>query len=296
LIKDIDETKRPLLEHLIELRKRLVWSLVALIICVVAAYAVSRDLFWFLQVPLYDAFQRAGYADARMIFTNPIEFFWTRIKLSLAVGLCVSFPFVGYQLWLFVAPGLYRREKLAALPFLVIGPLLFLLGASVVYYVFYPIALDFFLGFQEQAEPGALAIELETRVSEYYALLLTFVLAFGAAFQMPLIITLLARIGFVSADQLKGARKYAIVGAFVIAAVITPPDPFSQIGLALPLILLYEISIWCARIVERKRAKAEADAEASNAAPSGAAVATAGMAASGPPLDEFEETDFNQTR
>ncbi len=292
MVRDIDDTKRPLLEHLIELRKRLVWSMVALILCVVAAYTVSSPIFRFLQVPLYEAFQSAGYPDARMIFTSPIEFFMTRIKLSFFVGLCVGFPIIGYQFWLFVAPGLYKREKLAALPFLVVGPMLFLLGASVVYYIFYPIALDFFLSFQERQEPGALAIELETRVSEYYSLLLMFLLAFGAAFQMPLIITLLARIGFVSAADLRGARKYAIVGAFVIAAVITPPDPFSQIGLALPLILLYEISIWCARIVEKKRAKAEA-AASGDVDGSGGAVVAAGASA---PIDEFQETDFNQTR
>jgi sec-independent protein translocase protein TatC len=293
MVRDIDDTKRPLLEHLIELRKRLVWSAVALVTCMVAAYAVSSPIFRFLQVPLYEAFQSAGYPDARMIFTSPIEFFMTRIKLSFFVGLCVGFPIIAYQFWLFVAPGLYKREKLAALPFLVVGPLLFLIGASVVYYIFYPIALDFFLTFQERPAPGAMAIELETRVSEYYSLLLMFLLAFGAAFQMPLVITLLARIGFVSSDTLRGARKYSIVGAFVVAAVITPPDPFSQIGLAIPLILLYEISIWCARIVEKRRAKADA-AEAGDG-PAGAVVA-AGAAGASAPLDEFQETDFNQTR
>lgn len=158
--------------------------------------------------------------------------------------------------------------------------------------MFYPVALDFFLTFQERPAPGSLAIELETRVSEYFSLLLTFLLAFGAAFQMPLVFTLLARIGFVSSGQLKGARKYAIVGAFVVAAVITPPDPFSQIGLAIPLILLYEISIWCAYLVEKQRAKAEA-AETEAA---GGAVVAAGAASTAAPIDEFQETDFNQPR
>lgn len=293
VIRDIDDTKRPLLEHLIELRKRLIWSAVALLVCFVAAFVIAKPIFQFLQVPLYDAFIRAGYPDARMIFTSPIEFFFTLVKVAFFVGLCVAFPLIAHQLWLFVAPGLYKREKLAALPFMVIGPILFLVGASIVYYVFYPVALDFFLTFQERAEPGSLAIELETRVSEYFSLLLTFLLAFGAAFQMPLVMTLLARIGFVSSQGLRGARKYAIVGAFVVAAIITPPDPFSQIGLAIPLILLYEISIWCARIVERKRAKAEAAADADE---TGGAVVAAGAGAATAPIDEFQETDFNQTR
>ncbi len=295
VIKDIDDTKRPLIDHLIDLRKRLIRSVIALLVCFVAAFVVAKPIFRFLQIPLYEAFQRANYPDARMIFTSPIEFFFTLVKVAFAVGLGVAFPLIAYQLWLFVAPGMYRREKLAALPFLAIGPVLFLIGAAVVYYGFYPVALDFFLTFQERAEPGSLAIELETRVSEYFNLLLTFLLAFGAAFQMPLIITLLARVGFVSAAGLSGARKYAIVGAFIVAAVITPPDPFSQIGLALPLILLYEISIVCARIVERRRAKAEAAADAAAGMSAGAPVA-AGAGGASAPIDDFPETDFNETR
>jgi sec-independent protein translocase protein TatC len=290
VIKDIDNTKQPLLDHLVDLRKRLVNSAIALVVTFVAAFLVAEPIFNFLSRPLYDAFTRAGQPDARMIFTGPAEFFFTQVKVAFFTALCVSFPLIAHQLWMFVAPGLYRKEKLAALPFLVVGPLLFLLGASVVYYLFYPVALDFFLTFQEQAGEGQLAIELETRVSEYFSLLLTLLLAFGAAFQMPLIITLLAKVGFVDSGQLKGARKYAIVGAFVLAAVLTPPDPFSQIGLALPLILLYEVSIVCARVVEKRRARAESAEAAAEAA--GEAAPVPAKAAN--PADEFQETDFNQ--
>ncbi|MSP83975.1 MAG: twin-arginine translocase subunit TatC [Alphaproteobacteria bacterium] len=290
VIHDIDNTKQPLLDHLIDLRKRLVYSAIALIVTFVAAFFVAGPIFDFLAKPLYAAFARVGQPDARMIFTGPAEFFFTQVKVAFFSAVCVSFPLIAHQIWMFVAPGLYRKEKLAALPFMVVGPALFLLGASVVYYLFYPLALDFFLTFQEPGGDGQLAIELETRVSEYFSLLLALLLAFGAAFQMPLIITLLAKVGFVDSTQLKEARKYAIVGAFILAAILTPPDPFSQIGLALPLILLYEISILCARVVERKRARAESEESAGDAEEGAGGTVTPAKK----PADEFQETDFNQ--
>jgi sec-independent protein translocase protein TatC len=291
-IKDIDDTKRPLLEHLVELRKRLVYSAIALLVVFVGAFAVAGPIFEFLAKPLATAYAHYGQPNPRMIFTGPAEFFFTQVKVAFFTALCVCFPIIAHQGWLFIAPGLYKKEKMAAVPFLVVGPVLFAMGAAAVYYGFYPLALEFFLTFQQPGGEGSLPIELEARVSEYFSLLLHLLLAFGAAFQMPLVFYLLAKVGFVSAAGLKSTRKYAIVGVFVAAAILTPPDPFSQIGLALPLLLLYEISILCAVYVERKRAKEEAAAEAAMAAEAGDPPDPATQPARAP-ADDFQETDFN---
>ena len=205
------------------------------------------------------------------------------MKVGFFLSLCLSLPFLAHQIWAFVAPGLYRREKKVVLPFVLVFPLLFALGAAMVYYAFFPVALKFFLGFQQTGDFGRLPIVMEVRVSEYFSLLLKLLFAFGVSFQLPLVMTLLARSGAVSAEGLRRKRKYAIVAVFVLAAVITPPDPFSQLGLALPLVALYEVSIWCAGITERRR---EGTGEA-------------GEESEGEADDEddgMEETDFNPTR
>ena len=339
MIRDIDNTKLPLLEHLIELRRRLVRSAIVVILAFLPCFYFAPAVFNFLALPLYEAYGLApaeigtpgedGWLERvlhdawllfsdhddgqapeaapaqegtvtegatidrslesefppRFIFTSPQEAFLTYVKVGFFVSLCLSLPFLAYQIWAFTAPGLYRREKKVVLPFMLVFPLLFALGAAMVYYAFFPVALKFFLGFQQTGDFGRLPIVMEVRVSEYFSLLLKLLFAFGISFQLPLAMTLLARTGAVTAEGLKRKRKYAIVAVFVLAAVITPPDPFSQLGLALPLVGLYEISIWCAGIAERRRAQGgeEGDREApEDAAPEGE--------------DGFEETDFNSTR
>lgn len=278
MLKDIDERKAPLLDHLVELRRRLLRAAVVLLIAFVASFFVAEYIYAFLARPLADIF--AGQEGRRLIFTGPHETFFTYVKVAFFTALCISLPVIASQIWSFVAPGLYRREKWAVLPYMMAGPLLFALGGAVVYYGFFPIALRFFLTFESPGGDGVLPIELETRVSEYFSLLLKLIIAFGVCFQLPLVLTLAARAGLTTAKDLASKRKYAIVLAFIAAAILTPPDPFSQIGLALPVILLYEVSIVCVRVVEKRRARREAADEADASADAGAE-------------ETFEETDFN---
>jgi sec-independent protein translocase protein TatC len=197
-----------------------------------------------------------------MIYTGLTEAFFTYLKVAFWAGAFITFPFVAIQLWLFIAPGLYRTEKQAFMPFLAATPVLFFLGGAMVYYFIFPLAWRFFLSFETPGGEGTLPIELEARVGEYLSLVMKLIFAFGLSFQLPVALTLMGRVGLVSADALARNRKYAIVGVFVVAAVITPPDIISQIGLGVPIIVLYEISIIAVRIVERKRAEAEAAEEA----------------------------------
>ncbi|PIW28446.1 MAG: twin-arginine translocase subunit TatC [Rhodospirillales bacterium CG15_BIG_FIL_POST_REV_8_21_14_020_66_15] len=247
-----DESKMPLLEHLLELRQRLIYCFVALIVLFFVAYGFSEHIYAFLVQPLADIMHQSG-GQRRLIYTALHEAFFTYLKVSFFAALFVSFPFIAMQFWAFVAPGLYKHEKRALLPFLAATPVLFFLGGALVYYFIFPMAWKFFLGFESAGVDGSLPIQLEAKVDQYLSLVMQLIFAFGLCFELPVVITLLARIGIVSSKGLREKRKYAVVIAFVAAAILTPPDVISQIGLAVPTILLYEISIWCARLMERKR-------------------------------------------
>jgi sec-independent protein translocase protein TatC len=252
---DIDATKAPLIEHLVELRRRLMWSLAAIF----AAFVVC---FWFAK-PIYNLllwpYRVAAGVDVpiELIYTAPQEFFFTQVKLALFGAIFVAFPVIATQLYIFVAPGLYRAERKAFLPFLIATPILFLIGAALVYFVAMPLAMTFFLSMQQT---GDVEILLTAKVSEYLSLIMMLILGFGICFQLPVLLTLLARAGLVTSDQLKYYRRHAILGVFVAAAILTPPDPVSQLALAIPTLGLYELSIFAVQLVEKKRAASGAAA------------------------------------
>ncbi|WP_043611591.1 twin-arginine translocase subunit TatC [Ensifer sp. ZNC0028] len=264
---DIEDRPQPLIEHLIELRRRLMWAIGAFFVAFLVCFYFAKGLFNLLVLPFKWAVSWAGlnHRNVELIYTAPQEFFFTQIKVAMFGALVIAFPVIAAQIYKFVAPGLYKNERAAFLPFLIASPLLFLLGGALVYFFFTPMVMWFFLAMEQGGGEGQVAIQLLPKVSEYLSLIMSLVFAFGLVFQLPVITTLLARVGFVTSQGLAEKRKYAIVIAFVVAAVLTPPDPISQIGLALPAILLYEISIYTARLVERQRA---ADALKSEAAES----------------------------
>jgi len=248
-------TEATLFEHLTELRRRLIYSVVAIAILFVVAFFFSDWIFNFLLEPYKIA---TGNAEkVRLIYTAPQEFFFTKLTLALFGAVFMAFPVIASQVYAFVAPGLYKTERGAFLPYLIATPIFFVFGAAVMFYGVLPLALRFFLSMQAGG-PNAATIEMLPRVSEYLSLIMTLVLAFGISFQLPIVLTLLARIGIVDSKKLKSWRKYAFVAVLVLAAFLTPPDPISQIGLALPMLLLYEMSIVSVRWVERSRAQKEA--------------------------------------
>lgn len=244
--------KMPLIDHLVELRTRLMWSFAALCIAFVACYFVAEEIYAFLVRPLAELVE--GQEGRRLIYTALHEAFFTHLKVAFFAAFCLSFPIIAGQLWAFIAPGLYRNEKRAFLPFLFATPVLFAAGAALVYYLIFPLAWRFFLSFESPAAEGMLAIQLEPKVNEYLSLVMKLIFAFGLSFQLPVVLMLMARVGLVTSTGLAEKRKYAVVLTFAAAALLTPPDIISQIGLGIPILLLYEISIILARMVERKRA------------------------------------------
>ncbi len=260
---EIEASKAPLIDHLIELRQRLFWAVIAIAIAFVACFIVADQIFNILIIPYEEA---AGQQhQIELIYTAPQEYFFTQMKLALFGALFLAFPVIASQVYMFVAPGLYRNERRAFLPYLIATPVLFALGAMLVFFVIMPLAMQFFLSMEQQGGDGKAMIRHLPRVSEYLGLIMTLIFAFGLVFQMPVVLTLLARAGLTTSQSLKSKRKYAIVLTFAAAAILTPPDPISQIGLAIPTLLLYEVSILAVRMVERKRAeaeKAEEEAEA----------------------------------
>jgi sec-independent protein translocase protein TatC len=253
--EDIEASSAPLIEHLIELRRRLMWAIVAFFLAFVLCFAFAKQIFLALVVPFQWAVTWAGLdtGNVELIYTAPQEFFFTQVKVAMFGGMLIAFPVIANQVYKFVAPGLYRNEKRAFLPFLFASPLMFLTGAGLVYFYFTPMVMWFFLTMQQSGD--GVEISLLPKVSEYLSLIMTLIFSFGLVFQLPVVTTLLARAGLVTSEGLREKRKYAIVIAFVVAAVLTPPDPISQLGLAIPTILLYEASIWLARMVEKNRAK-----------------------------------------
>jgi sec-independent protein translocase protein TatC len=256
----LEATKAPLMEHLLELRKRLIWAIVSFGICFAVCFGFSTEILHFLEKPL-------AATTNHLIYTALPEIFFTQIKVAMFGGVCLGFPMIAAQVWFFVAPGLYRHEKRAFLPFLMWTPVLFVMGAAFVYYVMLPFTVKFFGSYQVPVAKGMMGIELQAKVSDWLDLVMTLIIAFGLTFQLPVLLSLLGKVGIVSSRALKDMRRYAIVGLFAVAAIFTPPDAISMMSLAVPLVLLYEVSILSVMMIERGRAKEEAERAAKDSMP-----------------------------
>jgi len=280
---DIEASRAPLMEHLVELRSRLIVCAIALAFGFVLCYVFAKDIYVFLLEPFEVASSLAaqkthggksgsydmlmvligaktapiGVEHIKLIFTQPLEFFFTKVKLAVFGAIVVTFPVLAWQLYRFVAPGLYRRERYAVLPFLIASPVLFTLGAALVYFMMLPFVLWFSLN-QQIVGAGNVSVELLPKVSDYLSLVTTLLLAFGLCFQLPVVLSLLGLTGIVNSQMLRSTRRYAIVGVFAAAAILAPPDPFSMVALALPMTFLYEVSIWCVALIELRRGREEA--------------------------------------
>ena len=253
-MKNDNSEKSGFISHLIELRQRLINSFIFLFSFFVVCYFFSEEIYSFLVQPYADAVKDDN-VNRRLIFTALQETFLTYLRVSFFAALFVSSPIILMQIWKFVAPGLYENEKKAILPYLIATPILFLFGGMLVYYLIMPLAIKFFLSFEASSINSALPIQLEAKVNEYLSLVMKLIFAFGLSFQLPVILSLLARVGFIDSVFLKERRKYVVVIIFVAAAILTPPDPITQIGLAIPLLILYELSIFSVKIIEKRKNK-----------------------------------------
>ena len=238
--------------HLVELRQRLIYCFLSLFIIFAISYTFAEHIYSFLVQPYANAVQ-SDIENRRLIFTALQEAFLTYLKVSFFVAIFLTSPVILMQIWKFIAPGLYKNEKKALLPYMLATPVLFLLGGLLVYYLVMPLAIKFFLSFETPSLPNSLPIQLEAKVNEYLSLIMRLIFAFGISFQLPVLLTLLARVGFINSMYLKKRRKYVVVIVFACAAILTPPDPITQIGLGIPLLILYELSILAVKFIEKKK-------------------------------------------
>ena len=249
-----DTQEGSFVSHLTELRKRLIHSLIFIFIIFVIGYIFAENIYNFLVEPYANAVKNDGL-NRRLIFTALHETFITYLKLAFFAAMFLGSPMILVQIWKFVAPGLYNNERKALLPYLIATPILFFLGGMLIYYLVMPLAINFFLSFETLGNANSLPIQLEAKVNEYLSLIMRLIFAFGLSFQLPVLLNLLARVGIIDSEYLKKRRKYFIVIIFAAAAILTPPDPITQIGLAIPLLILYELSILSVKIIEKKRKK-----------------------------------------